>query len=103
MGRNEQQSHTGRRWVFSSFSNPHHEKLINRFMKRPAEELYHTAEDYFEMTNLATDPAHAEIKNKLSIILDQQLREQGDPGRILDTKKAHKAAANLKPDFESKP
>ena len=46
---------------------------------------------------------HAEIKNELSIILDQQLREQGDPGGILDTKKAHKAAANLKPDFKSKP
>ena len=72
-------------------------------MNRPPEELYHTTEDHFEMTNLATDPAHAEIKNKLSIILDQQLREQRDPGRILDTKKAHKAAANLKPDFESKP
>ena len=72
-------------------------------MKRPPEELYHTTEDHFEMTNLATDPAHAKIKKKLSTILDEQLRDQGDPGGILDTKKAHKAAANLKPDFKSKP
>ncbi|MDA7615102.1 sulfatase [bacterium] len=90
-------------WVFSSFSNPQHEKLVNRFMNRPPEELYHTTEDHFEMTNLATDPAHAKIKKKLSTILDEQLRDQGDPGGILDTKKAHKAAANLKPDFKSKP
>jgi len=102
MGRNEHNPYWAT-WVFSSFSNPHHEKLINRFMKRPAEELYHTAEDYFEMTNLADNPAHSEIKNKLSRILDQQLKEQRDPGRILDTKKAHRAAARGNPLFQSKP
>lgn len=100
MGRHEHNPYWSS-WVFSSFSNPHHEMLVNRFMKRPAEELYHTAEDHFEMTNLATDPAHAEIKEKLSTILDQHLDEQGDPGLPLDTQKAHKAAANHKPIFQS--
>jgi len=55
------------------------------------------------MTNLADNPAHSEIKNKLSRILDQQLKEQRDPGRILDTKKAHRAAARGNPLFQSKP
>lgn len=90
-------------WVFSSFSNPKHEMLVNRFMKRPAEELYHTNEDHYEMTNLASDPTHAKIKETLATILDQHLKDQGDPGLSLDTKKAHKAAANLTPSFQSKP
>ena len=102
MGKNEHNPYW-QTWVFSSFSNRHHEMLVNRFMKRPAEELYHTAEDHFEMSNLATDPGHAGIKNKLAAILDRQLKEQGDPGRSLDTPKAHKAAANLRPAFKSKP
>ena len=90
-------------WVFSSFSNPKHEMLVNRFMKRPAEELYHTNEDHYEMTNLASDPTHAKIKETLATILDQHLKDQGDPGLSLDTKKAHKAAANLTPSFQSRP
>jgi uncharacterized sulfatase len=90
-------------WVFSSFSNPKHEMLVNRFMKRPAEELYHTNEDRYEMTNLASDPTHAKIKETLATILDQHLKDQGDPGLSLDTKKAHKAAANLTPSFQSRP
>jgi len=74
-------------WVFSSFSKSHHEMLVNRYMKRPAEQLYHTTEDPFEMTNLATNPTHVEIKKHLSAALDVQLKEQGDPGIPLIRKK----------------
>ncbi len=102
MGKNDHNPYW-QTWVFSSFSNPHHEKLVNRFMKRPAEELYHTTQDHFEMTNLASDPGHAGIKKTLSEVLDNQLKDQGDPGRALDTQKAHKAAANFRPAFKSKP
>ena len=77
--------------------------LVNRFMKRPAEELYHTNEDPYELTNLAINPAHARIKETLATVLAQHLKDQGDPGLSLDTQKAHKAAANLTPSFQSKP
>lgn len=102
MGRNEHNPYW-QTWVFSSFSNQHHEFLINRFMKRPAEELYHTSEDPFEMTNLAADPPHTKIKNHLAKVLDQQRQEQSAPGRPLDTKQAHQAAAKLTPLFPTKP
>lgn len=102
MGKNEHNPYW-QTWIFSSFSNTRHESLVNRFMKRPAEELYHTASDPFELNNLSNDPAHAEIKTQLSQHLDAQLKAQGDPGLPLDTPKAHKAAAKLKPAFQSKP
>ena len=103
MGKNEHNPYW-QSWVFSSFSNPHHEMLVNRFMNRPAEAtLSHRQRITFEMTNLANDPAHAKIKKKLSSVLDKQLKEQGDPGPSLDTPKAHKAAAKLTPAFQSKP
>lgn len=102
MGRNEHNPYW-QSWVFSSFDRPRHKFLIDRFMKRPPEELYHTAVDPFEMTNLVKDPAHAGIKERLSLALNKQLEDQGDPGPSLDTQKAHKAAASLKPAFRSKP
>lgn len=86
-------------WVFSSFSKPRNEQLINRFMVRPAEELYHTSKDSFEMVNLADDPAHQKVKQELATMLDAQLKHQGDPGIPLDSPEAHKAAAKLKPLF----
>ncbi|MDE0860725.1 MAG: sulfatase [Akkermansiaceae bacterium] len=102
MGKNEHNPYW-QTWVYSSFSKPHHKTLVNRFMIRPAEELYHTTKDPLEMTNLAANPTHAEIKKQLSQILTQQLKQQGDPGPSLDTKKAHRAAANHTPLFPSKP
>ncbi len=102
MGKNDHNPYW-QTWVFSSSDKPRHKFLIDRFMKRPPEELYHTAVDPFEMINLVNDPAHTGIKEKLSLALNKQLEELGDPGPSLDTQKAHKAAADLKPAFESKP
>ncbi len=79
-------------WVFATGPRPDAEKLVKRYMKRPAEQLYHTATDPFELTNLADDPKHAELKKQLSARLDEWMKEQGDPGIPLDTRKAHQAA-----------
>lgn len=72
-------------WVATSWDHPATYTLVKRYLHRPAEELYHTAADPFEMTNVATDPAHSTIKNKLSTALDEWMRVQGDPGIPLDT------------------
>ena len=61
-------------------------------MRRPAEQLYHTAEDPYEMSNLAGTPEFSGIQKKLSMELDRWMKRQGDPGAAQDTQRAHKAA-----------
>ncbi len=79
-------------WVRDSWNNPHTYKVVRRYMRRPAEQLYHTAEDPYEMSNLAGNPEFSGIKERLSMELDRWMKEQGDPGAAQDTHRAHKAA-----------
>ncbi|QDU36981.1 Choline-sulfatase [Maioricimonas rarisocia] len=79
-------------WVRDSWENPHIYMLVKRYMSRPAEQLYLTADDPYEMTNLAGDPAHAEVQARLSAELDRWMKEQGDPGAAQDTQEAIQAA-----------
>ncbi|MEZ5386993.1 MAG: sulfatase [Prosthecobacter sp.] len=79
-------------WVAEAWQNPATYNLVKRYTHRPAEELYHTAYDPGEMTNLAADPKHSEMKAKLSAELDRWMAEQGDPGIPQDTHDAHQAA-----------
>ncbi|WP_193214788.1 sulfatase family protein [Luteolibacter marinus] len=90
-------------WLFHSTDNPDTLRLVERFMRRPAEHLHHTAEDRFEMTNLADNPDYQAIKERLSAALDRQLADQLDPGVPIDTPEAHRAAASGKPAFPGKP
>ncbi|MHB8898914.1 MAG: sulfatase family protein [Thermoguttaceae bacterium] len=76
------------RWMYMSGENERAYQLIHRYMRRPAEELYRTSQDPYEMTSLADDPFYAEIKARLRAELDRWLKSQGDPGKGLDTKKA---------------
>jgi N-sulfoglucosamine sulfohydrolase len=79
-------------WIATAWDKPDTYRLVKRYMQRPAEELYHTAADPYEMTNLAADPRHAHVKARLSAELDRWLGEQGDPGIPQDTHEAHRAA-----------
>jgi len=57
-----------------------HKKLYNlAFGKRPGEELYDCKKDPEQLVNVAGDPAYAEIKEKLSAQLMEQLLATGDP------------------------
>lgn len=78
-------------WMATALDSPHTYTLVKRYLHRQAEQLYHTAADPAEMTDLAAKPEHAAIKAKLSTALDQWLTAQGDPGLSLDTHAAHKA------------
>jgi uncharacterized sulfatase len=102
MGRTEHNPYWGS-WVFTATENPQHLRLLERFIHRPAEQLYHTAQDRFEMTDLAADPAYAAIKARLATALDTCLKDQLDPGVPLDTPEAFDAAQSLKPAFPGKP
>lgn len=90
-------------WLFHSSTNPEILRLVERYLQRPAEELYHTSADRFEMTNLATDPTHAATKARLATELDRLQVDQKDPGIPLDTPEAHRAAADGHPLFPGKP
>jgi N-sulfoglucosamine sulfohydrolase len=102
MGRTEHNPYWGS-WMFTATETPRTLRLVERFLHRPAEELYHTAADRFEMTNLAADPKHAETKARLAAALDRNLKEQLDPGIPLDTPDAFEAAEKLKPAYPGKP
>jgi uncharacterized sulfatase len=79
-------------WVFQTGDRQRAEMLVKRYMKRPAEQLYHTAEDPFELNDLAGEPSVAEIQARLRRELENWMREQGDPGIPLDTTEALNAA-----------
>ena len=61
-------------------------KLVSRYMKRPAEELYDSQNDPYELNNLADNEQYADIKKRLSNELDRWMKEQKDPGAALDTR-----------------
>jgi uncharacterized sulfatase len=53
-------------------------EVIQRYRKRPAEELYDVANDPYEMKNLADDPQHAKALAELREKLKQWRLEQGE-------------------------
>lgn len=79
-------------WVRESWTNERTYSLVKRYMRRPAEELYHTSEDRYEMNNLAGLAEHRAIQNRLSSELDRWMSAQGDPGVPEDTLEAIQAA-----------
>jgi uncharacterized sulfatase len=90
-------------WLRDSSKNRHTYEMVKRYMRRPAEQLYHTAKDPYEMTNLANDPALSTVKSQLSAELDRWMQAQGDPGAALDTMEAYKAARRGLHIFGPKP
>ena len=89
-------------WVRDSWENAHTYKLVKRYMRRPAEQLYHTTSDPYEMNNLANDPSQAKRIAKLRTELDRWMKEQGDPGIPMDTFKTYHAAKAGKHLYKAK-
>ena len=54
-------------WVENAWNKPRIYELVKRYQHRPAEQLYHTTNEPYEMNNLIGSPMHAEIQKKLSI------------------------------------
>jgi uncharacterized sulfatase len=79
-------------WVWDSWETPKTYRLVQRYMHRPAEALYHTASDPYELQNLAGTDSVKEIMSQLSGELDRWLQSQGDPGVEQDTRETHQAA-----------
>ncbi len=79
-------------WVRDAWNKPHTYDMVKRYMNRPAEQLYNTAEDPYELTNLADDLSVSEVKARLSAELDRWMKAQGDPGAPQDSHEAIQAA-----------
>ena len=79
-------------WVWGAWNNPRTYNLVKRYTQRPAEQLYHTAQDPFEMTNLAGERQYDDVKDRLRAELDRWLAAQGDPGAPQDSNEAIQAA-----------
>ena len=59
--------------------------LANRFMRRPAEQLYDVAADPYQLRNLIGDLGLADIRERLAAALGLWMQAQGDPGSSLDS------------------
>lgn len=64
----------------------HAERMVRRYRKRPAEELYDVANDPHCLNNLIDDPALADVKTRLSDELDRWMESQGDKGHATEHK-----------------
>ena len=90
-------------WIREASSNANTYELVKRYMHRPAEQLYHTQKDPYELNDLAGAKSYDEIKQKLSQELDRWMQSQGDPGSAQDTLEALSAARKGKHLFVSPP
>ena len=71
-------------WVEAAKRDAPSAALMNRFLKRPAVELYDVAADPWELTNLADRPDLAGTRRDLEDRLQAWMKEQGDAGAALD-------------------
>ena len=67
-------------WQADAKSNPSLAARVTHLFNRPAEELYDLQSDPFETKNLASDPAMAQIKDRLQQQLDAWMLQQNDKG-----------------------
>ncbi len=99
--------HTGywSSWMFAAADRPEANALVQRYLHRPAVELYHTTEDPYQLNNLAGNPAYEDVQNRLRRALEQWRREEGDSGAAMDTREAlearRKAADGTTPEWWS--
>ncbi|MFK8114237.1 MAG: sulfatase [Rubripirellula sp.] len=79
-------------WVWDSWETPETYDLVQRYMQRPPEAIYHTASDPYELNNLVDTESAKPVMQRLSTELDRWLASQGDPGIEQDTQETHQAA-----------
>jgi N-sulfoglucosamine sulfohydrolase len=67
-------------WLERAESDPFAAARVTRYQHRPDEELYDLASDPFELVDLAPDPAHRGVLERLRSELDAWTQSQGDRG-----------------------
>ncbi len=64
--------------------NEHAKQVVHRFQHRPAEELYDSLNDPWNLHNLAMLPKFQEQRELLGNVLDAWMRDQGDLGQATE-------------------
>ena len=72
-------------WVAKAKTDKAAAKVVQAYQHRPAEELYDLRKDPYELVNVASDPALAEVKAALRKKLDAWMAQQGDRGVETET------------------
>ncbi len=67
-------------WAARAQTDPAAAAIVHRYHTRPAEELYNTAADPWQLKNLAADPTQAQRLAKLRGDLDAWMKRDGDKG-----------------------
>jgi uncharacterized sulfatase len=68
------------RWLIERAKTPPYDTMLTRLVgRRPAEELFDIQKDPACLDNLATSPAHAAARSKLSAQMDEYLQRTQDP------------------------
>ena len=75
--------------------------MVHRYTRRPAQQLYHTTDDPYELTDLAGKKDVMKIQKDLQNELYRWMQSQNDPGAGLDTQKAIQAARQGKHLFRA--
>lgn len=79
-------------WIWDSQKSEATYRLVRRYMSRPAEQLYNTAQDPYEMINLIDAAKENARLIRLRRELDRWMADQNDPGAPQDSQEAHQAA-----------
>ena len=66
-------------WVQQAKTDSRAAEIVNRYLHRPAEELYDLRKDPYEQCNLAADAAQAAVLASLRERMAEWRRQQGDP------------------------
>jgi N-sulfoglucosamine sulfohydrolase len=81
-------------WITAAETDPIAKALVDGYMRRPAVEFYDIAADPLERTNLADLPQHQKEISRLSKVLKNWMRQQGDQGHATEMLvKAHKSVS----------
>jgi arylsulfatase A-like enzyme len=75
-------------WVRDAKTDARAAAMLNRFVRRPAVELYDLEKDPWELENLAGRPGLADVQAGLEKRLREWMDRQGDPGAALDVEPA---------------
>jgi arylsulfatase A-like enzyme len=75
-------------WIKKAEADPTAAAVVQRYFRRPAEELYDLRVDPWELHNLANDPAHVDQLAQFRGQLDDQMRLEDDRG--LETEEARR-------------
>lgn len=86
-------------WAEAAKSKPEARSIVARYFQRPEFELYHVAQDPWELENLAADPAHAALLGQLKSELAAWQQAQGDEGKQFNRARPLDKPETWSPDF----